>query len=104
MAVTRRARHLRYLLAGWAVAVSATAAPRTAAAQDSTAVRVTGDSVSVRFVDADLRAVIAALGHYLPKPVLAGNVPALRSSLETPRPVSRATVAALLRGLVESHG
>ncbi len=72
-------------------------------AQDTTSVRVVNDSVTVRFVEADIRAVIQALGHYLPKPVLVGNVPAVRVSLETPAPVDRATLVALLRGLVESQ-
>lgn len=80
-------------------------APRPLRAQDTTGVRVLGaDSVSLRFVESDLRAVIAALGRYLPKPVLTANLPGVRVSLETPAPVSRSTVALLLRGLVESHG
>ncbi|MGH7675049.1 MAG: secretin N-terminal domain-containing protein, partial [Gemmatimonadales bacterium] len=72
-------------------------------AQDTAAVRVANDSLSVRFVDADIRAVIQALGRYLPKPVLVGNVQPVRVSLETPGPVSRAMVPALLKGLAESH-
>lgn len=62
------------------------------------------DSVAVRFVDADLRAVVQALGRYLPKPVLSGGLPGNRVSLETPVPVPRATVAVLLKGLVEGQG
>jgi len=73
------------------------------AAQDTAAVRVSNDSVSVRFVEADLRAVIQALGRYLPKPVLVGNVQPVRVSLETPAPLPRAAVAGLLKGLVESQ-
>ncbi len=73
------------------------------AAQDTIAVRATNDSLSVRFVDADIRAVIQALGRYLPKPMLVGNVQAARVSLETPGRVSRAAVADLIRGLAESH-
>jgi general secretion pathway protein D len=61
------------------------------------------DSVTVRFVDADLRAVVQSLGRYLPKPLLVGGIPGNRVSLETPAPVGRATVALLLRGLVESQ-
>jgi general secretion pathway protein D len=72
-------------------------------AQDTTSVRVKDDSVSVRFLDADLRAVIQAVGRYLPKPVVAGNIPGVRVSLETPEPVSRATLAVLLKGLVEGQ-
>src|SRR6267378_3065584 len=72
-------------------------------AQDTAAVRFSNDSVTVRFVETDIRAVIQALGRYLPKPVLVGNVQPVRVSLETPGPVTRATLVALLRGLVESQ-
>ncbi len=72
-------------------------------AQDTATVFPAGDSVRIRFLDADLRAVIQAVGHYLPKPVLSGNIPAVRVSLETPSPVSRATLALLLEGLVKAH-
>jgi general secretion pathway protein D len=72
-------------------------------AQDTAAVRLTGDSVRVRFVDSDLRAVIQAVGRYLPRPVISGNVPGVRVSLETPGPVSPATLALLLKGLVEAQ-
>jgi general secretion pathway protein D len=73
------------------------------AAQDTSAVHVANDSLGVRFLDADLRAVIQSLGRYLAKPVLVGNVPAMRVSLETPAPVPRARVQGLLKGLVESQ-
>ena len=73
------------------------------AAQDSAAVRTSGDSVSLRFIDADLRAVIQSLSSYLPKPVLVTTVPGTRVSLETPAAVSRPTVLTLLKNLVESQ-
>jgi general secretion pathway protein D len=72
-------------------------------AQDTAGIHARGDSVSVRFVDADLRAVVHALSRYLPKPVMVGNVPSVRVSLETPAPVSRATLATLLKGLIASQ-
>ncbi len=72
-------------------------------AQDTAAVHVTKDSLTVRFVQADIRAVIQALGRYLPKPVLVTNIPPVPVSLETPTPVPRAAVPALLKGLVESQ-
>ena len=72
-------------------------------AQDTAAVRVTNDSLSVRFVQADIRAVIQALGRYLPKPVLVGNIAGVPVSLETPEPVARVMVPALLKGLAESQ-
>jgi len=73
-------------------------------AQDTTAVRQVGDSVTVRFVDTDLRAVVDAIGHYLPKPVLVGTLAPMRVSLETPTAVARAALPGLLKGLVEAQG
>lgn len=72
-------------------------------AQDTSSVRVMGDSVMVRFVDAELRVAVQALGRYLDRPVLAANLPAVRVTLETPLPVARSEVIRLLRGLVESQ-
>jgi general secretion pathway protein D len=74
-----------------------------AQAPDTASTRVRDDSVSVRFLDADLRAVIQAVGRHLPKPVVTGEVPGARVSLETPTPVSRTTLATLLQGLVEAQ-
>src|SRR5438067_13931376 len=71
--------------------------------QDTATVRTVNDSVSVRFVDADIRGVIQALGRYLPKPVLVGTIQPVRVSLETPAPVTRGSVRDLLKGLVESQ-
>ncbi|HWP37515.1 MAG TPA: secretin N-terminal domain-containing protein [Gemmatimonadales bacterium] len=73
-------------------------------AQDTAAVRTVNDSVTIRFVETDIRAVIHALGRYLPKPVLVGSIQPVRVSLETPGPVPRGTIVTLLRGLVESQG
>ncbi len=73
------------------------------AAQDTAAVRTAKDSVSVRFVDADIRGVIQTLGRYLSKPVLVGSIQPMKVSLETPAPVPRAAVRELLKGLVESQ-
>jgi len=72
-------------------------------AQDTTAVRAANDSVSVRFIDADIRGVIQTLGRYLSKPVLVGTIQPVRVSLETPAPVARGAVRDLLKGLVESQ-
>lgn len=67
-------------------------------------VTVEHDSVTVRLVDADLRAAVQALGRYLDRPVVfGGNVPGARVTLETPRPVPKADVILLLRGLLESQ-
>ncbi len=72
-------------------------------AQDTSAVRLTNDSISVRFVETDIRAVIQAIGRYLPKPVLVGPIQPVRVSLETPGSVDRVRLLTLLRGLVESQ-
>ncbi len=72
-------------------------------AQDTTAVRLTHDSIAVRFVETDIRAVIQAIGQYLPKPVLVGPIQPVRVTLQTPGPVDRVTLLALLRGLVQSQ-
>jgi general secretion pathway protein D len=73
-------------------------------AQDTTAVRERGDSLTVRLLEVDLRAAIQALGRYLPKPVLVGPIQAGKVTLETPGPVARSALPTLLRGLVESQG
>src|SRR5437016_6809602 len=88
--------------AAWAVLVLALGA-HPIAAQDTTAVRFTHDSVAVRFVETDIRAVIQAIGRYLPKPVVVGPIQPVRVTLETPGPVDRVKLLALLRGLVESQ-
>jgi general secretion pathway protein D len=72
-------------------------------AQDTASVRVQGDSLTLRFVDADLRAMVQALGRHLDRPVVFANLPGARVSLETPRPVPRGELPALLRGLLESQ-
>lgn len=66
-------------------------------------VTASGDSVTIRFVDADLRSVVLGLAPYLPKPLVAPNVPQHRVSLETPAPVPRAVVTEMLRGLLTSQ-
>lgn len=76
---------------------------RPVRAQDTSGVRSTHDSVAVRFVDADIRAVIEAIGQYLPKPVLVGPIQSVRVSLQTPGLVDRTHLLALLKGLVESQ-
>ncbi|NIM50775.1 MAG: hypothetical protein GTN78_24070, partial [Gemmatimonadales bacterium] len=74
-------------------------------AQDTTRARVRelNDRISIRFVEADIRAVIQALGRYLDKPVVTGDIPATQVTLETPSPIPRGQVRGLLRGLVEAH-
>lgn len=84
-----------------AIALAALLAPAPGRAQEM--VRVTRDSVSAQFVDADLRNVVQAMARYLPKPVLIASVPSARVSLETPTPIPRAQVLELLRGMLEAN-
>ncbi|MGH7562553.1 MAG: type II secretion system protein GspD [Gemmatimonadales bacterium] len=72
--------------------------------QDSASVRVARDSVRVRFLDADLRAVLQSLGALLDRPVLLAEIPQNRVTFETPRPIPRQGVLPILRGLVDVHG
>lgn len=94
-------------LAHWAAALLASGAgvfsgPAEARAQD---VEVRNDSIQVRLTDTDIRAVIQALGRFLPKPVVAAGVGEVRVEFfETPVPVARDDVPDLLRHLVEAHG
>jgi len=89
-------------LPAWAL-VALVAWPVPLRSQDTAAVRLAHDSIAVRFVETDIRAVIQAIGRYLPKPVLVGPIQAMRVTLETPGPVDRGQMLALLRGLVESQ-
>lgn len=77
--------------------VLAVAPPRLAAQQAGT------DSVSIRFIDTDLRAVVQALAPYLDRPLIMPNLPVTKVSLATPAPVARAVVIELLRGLLASQ-
>jgi general secretion pathway protein D len=85
----------------WGLVACLWAAP-SAAAQDT--VRVVGDSVVVRFTEAELRAVLQGLGRYLDRPLLVGTMPSVRVTFETPAPLPRSGLPDLLRGLVEAHG
>lgn len=74
-----------------------------AVAQEPVGVPTAGDSVTFRFVDADLRAVVQSMGRYLTKPIMMGALPAIRVTLETPTAVARGETLSLLRGLAESQ-
>ncbi len=80
------------------------AAQERPAAPDTTAIRtLAGDSVVLRFADAELRAVLQAIGRYLDRPLLLGALPQARVTLETPRPVSRSELLAYVRGLMDAQ-
>lgn len=88
---------------GALIAIGIILAGRPASAQDTSSVRFTHDSIAVRFVEADIRAVIQAIGQYLPKPVLVGPIQPVRVTLQTPGAVDRPTLLSLLKGLVQSQ-
>lgn len=71
--------------------------------QEPPPVREHGDSITVQFVEADLRTVVQALAHYTAKPVLIAAIPSVRVSFETPVPLARSQVPGVLRGLLESQ-
>ena len=62
------------------------------------------DTVTLQFVNADLRAVVQGISRYLDKPLIAVGVPQVPVSFETPRGIQRAQLPGLLRNLVESQG
>ncbi len=94
---------MRHRICALACILVAATTDRAAGQQDTTSVRAVGDSIALRFVDADLRAVVQAVGRYLDRPVLFAGLPGARVTLETPRPVARHELPALLRGLVEAQ-
>jgi general secretion pathway protein D len=63
------------------------------------------DSVTIRIVATELRSAVQIMQQYLDRPVIfVGPNAGPQVSLETPRPVARADVARLLRGVLESQG
>ena len=86
-----------------ALVVALLAIGADARAQDSLMVNGS-DSIAIHFVDVELRAAVQALGRYLDRPVVVGNVNSARITFETPRPVLRSEIPRLLRGLLESQG
>ena len=62
------------------------------------------DTLSLHFVNTDLRAVVQGIGRYLDKPLLSVGIPSTLVTFETPTAVSRATLPALLRGLADQQG
>lgn len=92
-----------YWSASLVLVMLAALVPAGGAQQDSL-VSARGDSVSVRLVDVDIRSAVQAMGRYLEHPVIYGASSGARVTLETPRPVSRASMAQLLKGLLDSQG
>lgn len=61
------------------------------------------DTVTFRFVDTELRVVVTAMGRFLPKPLIAANLPSTRMSIETPGAVPTRAVVSLLKGVAASQ-
>jgi general secretion pathway protein D len=91
------------VLGGRSLAAQQPERPSTSPASDSL-ILLRNDSVSVRLVEADLRAAVQALAPYLEHPVVFGSsVPGARVTLTTPHPVPRREVVHLLSGLLASQ-
>jgi general secretion pathway protein D len=73
-------------------------------AQEDSLVTMRNDSVTARLVNADLRLAIQALSRYLDRPVVLGQMGEVRVTLETPRPLPRAQLPDLLRGMLRAYG
>jgi general secretion pathway protein D len=80
----------------------------TTAAAAQNAPRVvpsTPDSITLRMVNTELRSAVQIMQQYLDRPLIfSGASPGPLVTLETPRPMPRADVTRLLRGLLESQG
>jgi len=64
-----------------------------------------GDSVTLRIVNTELRTAVQIVQQYLDKPVIfTGTGAGAQVTLELPKPVARADVPRLLRGLLDSQG
>lgn len=66
-------------------------------------VQESGDSISIRIINSDLRSAVQALGPYLDLPVLFTGPPGGPITIETPQPIPKQDVLRLLTGLVESQ-
>ena len=62
------------------------------------------DSVTIRIVNTEIRAAVQIMQQYLDRPVIFSGAGGAQVTFETPRPVARADVPRLLRGLLESQG
>jgi general secretion pathway protein D len=95
----RAARNVTLLIA----LAAAAALPSQVPAPAEAAVIAHGDSVTIRLVDADLRAAVQSLSRYLDRPVVFGAITGARVTIETPGPVPRSQVLQVLRGVLLSQ-
>jgi general secretion pathway protein D len=61
------------------------------------------DSVMIRLIDVDVRAVVQVLSRFLDRPVVFGTLTSSRVTLETPSPVATRDVGSLLRSVLQSQ-
>jgi general secretion pathway protein D len=73
-------------------------------AQTRPPIRAMPDSVLIRIVNTDLRTAVQIIQPYLDRPVIFVGTGGPPVTLELPRPIPRADVPRLLRGLLDSHG
>lgn len=62
------------------------------------------DSLSIRLRDVSLRNVVEVLSPYLTRPVVIAGPAGPTVTVETPRPIPKADVERLLRGVLQSNG
>ena len=67
-------------------------------------VRSRGDSIVVRMVDVDVRVALTSLSRFIDLPLTFGALPPSRVTIETPQPIRRTQVMAMMRGIAESQG
>lgn len=95
---------MRLLTAAAIVGSVVMAQPGVAQVSGTVSVEEADDSVSVRLIDADLRQAVQALGRYLDRPIVFGNLgEQYRVTIETPGPVPRSAVIDLLAAALEAH-
>jgi type II secretory pathway component GspD/PulD (secretin) len=79
--------------------------PATLSAVVEAAPLTDSDSVTIRIAGTEMRAAVQIMQQYLDRPVIfTGSPGGAPVTFETPRPVLRADVPRLLRGLLESQG
>lgn len=90
-------------LATLGVALLAPPAGAVAQADSARTVIRSGDSVSVRFVNAEVLVVLQALGRLLPKPLLVNGVGPMRITLDHPTAIAVAAIPGLIQGIAASQ-
>jgi len=94
----------RALQVGAVIAALAAAPVRAMPQADSARTLIrSGDSVTVRFINAEIAVVLQALGRHLPKPLLVNGVGPMRLTLDHPTPIAVAAIPGLIQGIAASQ-